>query len=165
MENKQLASGGLWTENEGDGEWMEVTPGERFLVRTSATETGGVYTVIEVVAQPRNGVPLHVHQNEDEHFVVLEGTVNVANGEKRFDVPAGSAITVGKGIAHAWCNLGEKPARFLVVLSPGGLEALFKAVARGPKPEELAGLAEEYGTVVIGPPMYEGIYSFLSPRE
>src|ERR1700687_5631940 len=26
--------------------------------------------VLEVVADPRNGVPIHIHKNEDEHFLV-----------------------------------------------------------------------------------------------
>jgi hypothetical protein len=45
-----------------NGEWLETTPGERFKIRTSAKETKGVYTMLEVVADPRNGVPIHIHK-------------------------------------------------------------------------------------------------------
>src|SRR6266851_4884109 len=50
--------------HQDNGEWLETTPGERFTIRTSARETKGIYTMLEVVADPRNGVPIHVHKNE-----------------------------------------------------------------------------------------------------
>ena len=84
------------------------TPGERFIIRTSVEETKGAYTMLEVVADPRNGVPMHIHTNEDEHFIVLEGTLRIANGGTTLDAQAGTAITVSKGVPHAWCNLTLK---------------------------------------------------------
>jgi mannose-6-phosphate isomerase-like protein (cupin superfamily) len=49
--------------------------------------------MLELVADPQNGAPMHVHKNEDEHFVLLEGTLHIANGDKTFDAPAGTAVT------------------------------------------------------------------------
>ena len=57
----------------GTAEWFEPTPGERFTIRTSSTEAEGNFTILAVVADPRN-VAMHIHKNEDEHFIVLEGT-------------------------------------------------------------------------------------------
>jgi mannose-6-phosphate isomerase-like protein (cupin superfamily) len=74
--------------------WLETTPGERFKIRTSAKETKGIYTMLEVVADPRNGVPIHIHKNEDEHFLVLEGTLHIVIGDVTLDVRAGTAVTV-----------------------------------------------------------------------
>lgn len=42
----------------------------------------GTYSVLEIVADPGNGVPLHIHSNEEEHFIVVEGTLDIANGPK-----------------------------------------------------------------------------------
>src|SRR5215831_21262146 len=81
--------------------WLQITPGERFRIRTSVKETNGIYTMLEIIADPRNGVPMHIHQNEDEHFVVLEGRLHIANGDKRFDAPAGTTVTIKKGVPHA----------------------------------------------------------------
>src|SRR5713226_7178333 len=111
--------------HQDNGEWLETTPGERFTIRTSAKETKGVYTMLEVVADPRNGVPIHIHKNEDEHFLVLEGTLHIVVGDATLDVPAGTAVTVSKGDPHAWCNLTEMPVRMLVIFSPGHIEELF----------------------------------------
>lgn len=60
--------------------WLQTTPGERFKIRIRAEETQAAYTMLEMVADPRNGVPMHIHKNEDEHFIVLEGTLHIANG-------------------------------------------------------------------------------------
>ncbi|MDB5610303.1 MAG: cupin protein [Bradyrhizobium sp.] len=53
--------------HQDSGEWLETTPGERFTIRTSAKETNGIYTMLEIVADPRNGVPIHIHKNEDDN--------------------------------------------------------------------------------------------------
>jgi mannose-6-phosphate isomerase-like protein (cupin superfamily) len=106
--------------------WLQTTPGERFKIRIRAEETQAAYTMLEMVADPRNGVPMHIHKNEDEHFIVLEGTLHIANGDKRLDAPAGTSVTVNKGVPHAWCNLSLTPLRMLVIFSPGHIEGLFR---------------------------------------
>ena len=55
-----------------NGEWLQITPGERFKIRTSVEETDGAFAMLEMVANPQNGVPMHIHKNEVEHFIVLE---------------------------------------------------------------------------------------------
>jgi mannose-6-phosphate isomerase-like protein (cupin superfamily) len=143
--------------------WLQITPGERFRVRTSAKKTKGIYTMLEFIADPRNGVPMHIHQNEDEHFIVLEGCLHIANGDKRFDAPAGTAVTITRGVRHAWCNLMDTPLRMLVVFSPGNIEDLFKATAARESDDILA-LAAKYGTLLVGPPLLEEIHTFTLPR-
>jgi mannose-6-phosphate isomerase-like protein (cupin superfamily) len=63
-------------------EWPSVTPGEHYSVRVSSDETDGTYTMLEIVADHRNGTLMHLHQNEDEHFIILEGMAHLAYGEK-----------------------------------------------------------------------------------
>jgi len=148
---------------QGNHEWLQVTPGERFRIRTSAKETNGIYTILELIADSRNGVPMHIHQNEDEHFIVLEGSLHIANGDKRFDAPAGTTVTIKKGVPHAWCNLMDTPLRMLVVFSPGNIEDLFRATAAR-ESDDIAALAAKYGTLLVGPPLLEEIHSITSPR-
>jgi hypothetical protein len=45
-----------------NGEWLELTPGERFRICSPVTETEGKFTVLELVAESRNGVPMHIHK-------------------------------------------------------------------------------------------------------
>ena len=81
--------------NEDDGEWLQVTPGERFRIRIPSVQTMGAYTVIEVVADPHNGVPLHIHNREEEHFIVLDGTLDIAIGDRRWTRPPAQAQQSG----------------------------------------------------------------------
>src|SRR5258707_10266090 len=56
------------------GPWYEGTAGERIAVRLSSTDTNGAYAIVESVAAPGCSPPMHLHRNEEEHFVVLAGT-------------------------------------------------------------------------------------------
>jgi quercetin dioxygenase-like cupin family protein len=147
-----------------ENEWSEVIRGERFIIRTSSAETNGVYSMLEVVADPRNGVPMHVHDNTEEHFIILEGTAFIANGNERAEVAAGSSVTISRGVPHAWCNLSEDaPVRMLVIFGPGGLEELFRRNART-EPAEMIALAAKFGTRITGPALFDNLYTIHSPR-
>jgi mannose-6-phosphate isomerase-like protein (cupin superfamily) len=145
-------------------DWSEVTRGERYIIRTTSEETNGAYSTVEVVADPRNGVPMHVHDNEEERFIILEGEALIANGDSRVEVGAGSSITIGRGVAHAWCNLSQHgPLHMLVLFSPGGLEELFRRNA-GTEPAEMIALADKFGTRITGPALFDNLYTISSPR-
>ena len=147
-----------------ENQWSDVIRGERFIIRTSSAETNGAYSMLEVVADPRNGVPMHVHDNADEHFIILEGKAFIANGDTRAEVAAGSSITITRGVPHAWCNPSEDaPVRMLVIFSPGGLEELFRKHART-EPAEMTALANKFGTRITGPALFDNLYTMLSPR-
>jgi mannose-6-phosphate isomerase-like protein (cupin superfamily) len=157
--SKELSNG-----HEREDKWSEVTRGERYIIRTPSTETNGAYSTLEIVADPRNGVPMHVHDNEEEHFIILEGKALIANGDSRAEVAAGSSITIGRGVPHAWCNLSEEaPLRMLVLFTPGGLEELFRRNA-GTEPADMVALADKFGTRITGPALFDNLYTILSPR-
>jgi len=59
------------------GPWYEGTAGERIAVRLSSTDTNGAYAIVESVAPPGCSPPMHLHRNEEEHFVVLAGTYRI----------------------------------------------------------------------------------------
>ena len=145
-------------------EWQQVTPGESFLIRTFTEDTMGAYTTLEFVADHLNGVPMHINQNEDEHFIVLEGTAHVVCGERRWDAAAGSTFTVGRGVPHAWCNLSETHLRMLVTFAPGRIEGMFRAIAKGGKIDPAA-IAQQFGTRIVGPTLFEDIHWINSPRR
>jgi mannose-6-phosphate isomerase-like protein (cupin superfamily) len=143
--------------------WLQTTPGERFKIRIRAEETQAAYTMLEMVADPRNGVPMHIHKNEDEYFIVLEGTLHIVNGDKRLDAPAGTSVTVNKGIPHAWCNLSQNPLRMLVIFSPGHIEGLFRQIAAR-QSDDIAAILENFGCLIVGPTLLEDLHSIKSPR-
>jgi mannose-6-phosphate isomerase-like protein (cupin superfamily) len=145
-------------------DWHEVTPGERIKIHTSSEQTGGAFSMVEAIAEPGNGVPTHVHHHEDEHFIVLEGTLRIAAGDKRADISAGETITVARGVPHAWCNASKAPVRMVVVFSPGGIEGLFREIAAACDLAAVEAIAKRYGTEIVGPPLPSTSYSLASPR-
>lgn len=123
--------------------------------------------MLEVVADPRNGVPLHVHANEEEHFVVLEGQVHLVNGGQASNLSAGDSATVKRGTPHAWCNISDSIVRMLIIFSPGHMERTFRLIGSA-KGGDLAAILEANGrdgSTILGPPPFEGIHSVLSPRS
>jgi quercetin dioxygenase-like cupin family protein len=145
-------------------DWQQVTPGERIKIHTCSEQTGGAFSMIEAIAEPGNGVPMHIHRNEDEHFIVLDGTFHVAVGNKRFDLSAGETITAARGVPHAWCNASKAAVRVLAVFSPAGIEGLFREVAAARDLMEIEAIAKRYGTELTGPPLQATSYSVVSPR-
>jgi carboxymethylenebutenolidase len=110
-------------------EWFETRPGEHCLIRVSAQDTDGLYSLVEIVSDPGDGTPMHIHEREDEHVAVLEGTARLAYGDKTFDCRAGEVVTLRKGIPHAWGNRSTAPLRMAFLVSPGGTEKILSLLA------------------------------------
>ena len=153
------------TPDQAHGEWLQVTPGERFRIRVASAQTMGAYSIIEIVADPGNGVPLHIHNKEEEHFMVLEGTLDIANGDRRWVAPAGTCVTVKRGVPHAWCNPSDTPLHMLVVFSPGQIDGLFRATAGVDDVDKITAIAARYGTKLVGPPLRGTAQSIHSPLK
>jgi len=130
--------------------WLELRPGERFKIKTSSSDTGGKYVVLEFEIAPRHGVRLHIHDNEEEHFIIVEGTLQMAVGDEIQCFPAGTSLTVGKGIPHAWANPTDSLLRFVAIFTPGHIEGMFREVAEK-KVDDIEAFFSSYGTRIIGP--------------
>jgi mannose-6-phosphate isomerase-like protein (cupin superfamily) len=90
----------------------------------AAAETNGAYSVVEILSHPGDSTPMHVHQNEDEHFLVLEETARVVRGNDTFDAPAGTTVALPRHIPHAWGSAATSTLRMVVTCWPGGVEAI-----------------------------------------
>jgi hypothetical protein len=51
-------------------------------------------------------------------------------GKRIIEAPAGSFVLVAPGELHAWSNPQTAPCKFLVFVSPSGLEDYFDEVAK-----------------------------------
>ena len=133
-------------------EWVGTRPGEHCLIRIPAEATGGAFSLVEIVSDPGDpGTPLHVHSNEDEHFIILEGAARVVYGDLAFDAVPGMALTLVRGVPHAWRNASATaPLRMLVTCTPGGIEEVFRIIARGGE-IDLPALGARFGVQVLGP--------------
>ena len=137
------------------GKWLQTRPGERCFIRVAAADTDGAYSVIEILSLPGDSTPIHVHQNEDEHLFVLEGTARVARGDQTFDAPAGTTVALPRHIPHAWGNATDAMLRMIVTCRPGGVEAMLPLIARGGDVDVKA-LGTKFGVGGVGPLLLGG---------
>jgi mannose-6-phosphate isomerase-like protein (cupin superfamily) len=131
-------------------EWLRTRPGENCLIRVEAAETNGVYSFVEIVSDPGDGTPLHLHRNEDEHIMVIEGTARFALGAKIFDAEAGTLVTLPRNVPHAWGNRSNATLRIACIAYPGGVEDALRVIAKGNEADLLA-IADRFGVEHHGP--------------
>ena len=133
-----------------DTQWLRARPGEQCLIRESSEDTNGLYAVLEIVSSPGDGTPLHLHANEDEHFLVIEGTARIAYGDKIFDLHAGEVASLLRGIPHAWGNRTKADLRLVILVSPEGCEEALRILAAN-KDVDLRALGERFHITPLGP--------------
>ena len=134
----------------GKGKWMKTRPGEQCLIRESAEDTNGLYSVLEIVSSPGDATPLHLHENEDEHFFVIAGTARIAYGDRIFDLHAGNFASLRKGIPHAWGNRTNSDLHLVIVVSPGGCEEALRMLGEDNNIDHRI-FAERFHITSVGP--------------
>ena len=90
----------------GEGRLLWVL-GELVTRKVASEQTGGAYSLFEVVSQPQDGPPPHIQHREDEAFYVLEGEYEFLVEGRTLRMPAGSLLYVPKGNLHAHKNGGR----------------------------------------------------------
>jgi quercetin dioxygenase-like cupin family protein len=112
----------------GEGKSFWVSNNEFVTIKTTARDTGGEFALVELVALPGAEPPPHIHHSTDETYCLLEGELEVLDGERTFTASAGSVFYIPKGTLHAWRNATTEPARALLVITPAGFEGVIEEV-------------------------------------
>jgi quercetin dioxygenase-like cupin family protein len=110
----------------GEGKSVWIANNEFVTLKTTGKDTGGLFALVEVVGLPGSGPPPHIHHSVDEVYCLLEGQLEVLDGERGFAANAGSVFHVPKGTLHAWRNATTKPARMFLFIIPAGFEGFFE---------------------------------------
>jgi quercetin dioxygenase-like cupin family protein len=89
----------------------------------------------------------------EEGFYVLEGELTFQLGEELLTATRGQFAFARGGMVHTLANLADTPARYLLIVTPGGFERYFERVAAEaagvqPHPSALEPYPE---TTVVGP--------------
>ena len=71
------------------------------------------------VAPPGYGVPLHVHEHDDEVFMMLEGELTVITPQGETHIGPGARVELPRGIPHGFRNDTAAPVQLLVMALPG----------------------------------------------
>ena len=122
--------------------------GAEVRVKVDGKTTGGAYSVIEEI-DPLD-TPLHVHEREDELFIVLEGEHVYTVGDQEFEAGPGDVVFGPRGVPHAQRRVVPRAGRELVVVSPAGFEGFLRGLAGADAAGELgpdvyARVSAEYG--------------------
>ena len=132
------------------------------VVKATAKQTSNAFGLIEVLAPVGPASPYHVHRAEDETFYVLEGELEFISGERRLTGVPGSYVFLPREIPHGFRVVGTSPARFLVLVTPGGFEGFLIEIGKPasaltlPAPSEpdmdkLTAVAAKYEIEILGP--------------
>ena len=102
-------------------------------------------------------MPLHVHDNEDEAFLIMDGEVEFTVGDKTLPAGPGAFVFGPRGVPHSY-RVKSASARIMMIFSPAGFEnfiretsvPLDKAHEAGePDMEQLIQTAARYGARIL----------------
>jgi quercetin dioxygenase-like cupin family protein len=139
----------------GAGSTLNVL-GVTHIYKATAAETGGSFSLWEALFPPGAGAPPHTHTREDEAFYVLSGELLIEfEGEP---VPhkagPGSFFFGARGRRHAVRNVGDQPARVLILSAPScGLDEMFAEIDAAATDStadraRLTAICAKYGVVI-----------------
>ncbi|HEY9101689.1 cupin domain-containing protein [Chitinimonas sp.] len=101
--------------------WQEFSRGERFGIRYQHLSTFGggsqVGVAMEVLPPGKQANQAHYHMLEEEHLLVLEGSLTLQLGEVRHILGPGHYVCfpAGQKVGHALVNHTAEPCRYLVL--------------------------------------------------
>jgi quercetin dioxygenase-like cupin family protein len=138
--------------------------GERIVIRTSGSETGGSLLVWDLDLAPGGRVPSsHSHPEQEEAFTIVSGEMRFRVGRRRVIAGPGETVTVPPGTVHHFRNRGSLPTHAHVETRPAlDMEAMlvigaamardqFAAGKKLPRLLELALFLREYEREVASP--------------
>lgn len=134
--------------------------------RSSASGADGV-SIIEHRLPFGDSPPLHVHDDEDEIFHVLEGRMRFRLGEREVTAGPGETVVAPRRKPHSYRVETVEGARCLTITTGDAFESLVRAVSRPagakalpeastPTPdmvEALARAAANNRIAIVGPPL------------
>ena len=107
---------------------LNTTEGRRYPAgRRTKNVVGGAspiqatnFCLGSVVLDPDGGqIPWH-NQDQEEVYLVIEGTGEMCLGTERTTLVAGQAVLIPPGVFHQMTNIGRTPLRFIYCYGPAG---------------------------------------------
>lgn len=127
----------------------------QMVVKATAIETGGAFTLLEADEPPGFGPPMHIHHDAAEAFYVIAGEYIIYLRDQEHRCPAGSFIYIPAGIPHGF-RVGSVPSRKLNIYAPAAMVGYFDELSAALErneadPGALARIADRHHMEVIGP--------------
>lgn len=125
-------------------------------VKISGKDTNGQLAVFEYIGLVKEGPVLHVHNDQDEIFTVVEGSYRFRVGEKEEILNQGDTIFLPRKIPHTWIQLSDKGKLIYMVQPAGKMEEFFlkmNELKAPPTEEEFQQITMAHGMKNVGPPL------------
>lgn len=138
--------------------------GDPLTILLDGNDTGNAYTLMEAILPPGGGPPPHVHEREDEGFLVMDGEVTFYVGDKTILLKQGEFLLAPRGIPHHFVNTGNSEAILVETATPSGIEHFFSEIGTpisGRNAELIPLTAEGIARMVAAAPKY-GIQILVS---
>jgi steroid delta-isomerase-like uncharacterized protein len=128
-------------------------------IRATTESTGGAFALTESWEMPVGFCsPYHTHTREDESFYVLDGEIAFVVDGEWHRANTGTFVFGPRNLAHGFKVVGNRPARMLLMASPGGFDHFVLELA-GPLgepagPPDMAKVMEaaaRFGIQIHGP--------------
>jgi len=122
---------------------LSQTPGRVFPARRRTQHLVGGLSSIQcvnfacghVMLEPRGGqVPWH-NQDQEEVYVILEGTAEMCLGDERRILTGGQAAYIPPTVFHQLTNVGDTPCRMMYIYGPAGDVAHWRQELSGTLPK------------------------------
>ena len=118
---------------EGEGrtyEWRDIL----FTIKAASAETGGVLAFWDVTTRPGEEPHVHTHEDVDEIFYVLSGSITFRCGRRSFKVEKNGFVFLPHGISHAY-TIHSKKVRLLGLSTPSAFGDNIERTGKRKKPQ------------------------------
>jgi quercetin dioxygenase-like cupin family protein len=125
--------------------------GDEVTIKLTGEQTGGKFTLWINITPPGGGPPPHYHLDEDELFMVREGTLRFFANDQWTQVGPGGVVFAPRRTVHTFRNVGDSPSRMTILTQPSGFEVFFARCAEefkrpgGPDMERIVAISAEHG--------------------
>ena len=101
--------------------------GGTYTILVTGEQTGGRYSLIDMLGPPGGGPPPHRHDFE-EMFTILNGEIELTFRGVAQRASAGSTVNIPANAPHSFKNTSDQSVRLLCMCTPAGQEEFFLAV-------------------------------------
>ena len=144
----------------GERDAAVTTWGEVCRPRLTTSQTGGRLAILDYRAPAGFGPGRHVHVNDDEIFILQQGSMVVWSPDASRTATAGDLVFLPRGVPHTWRAYGPEPVHLQVIVAPGRFETFFRQIAEQgltlADESALKQIAADIDVEFLGPPLSDG---------
>ncbi|MCB1068226.1 MAG: cupin domain-containing protein [Simkania sp.] len=120
-----------------------------YRIKLRGTDTGGLFSLLDFNVYPGAiGPGDHYNENCSKTIFILSGKLKIKVADEEKELAPGELVYIPKKAVHDFANPYDNPCRFLLYISPAGLENFFEEAADS-NPDEFIDLLKQYQIVMV----------------